>query len=415
MVNLEFKKTILDSKLKKNFQHFIGISFLFICSCLSAQTSINSTDFLQKRLQQSDNFTGNSTTTTSNFKAFWLEELVFRTETRDFDFDRQSYTLRLRPSVKKVRQAQKRMAQQFLEEAAIERKNYAFKFVELAYTDWIELYSIEQKLKVHKNLLAVYSDIEKVLLQLGKKEELKVKDLLEVKSDITSTQIAIQTLEVAQKEFLPTQQADFSDLIPIEAIGANLLIPSKNIASSLGKTQKKSLKEAVIQTEIDLELAEQKRYFDFFQIEYRGPHDDLLRERFSIGAGLKIPFTGGNQLKVEELKVEQALLEEEYQLDLAIFEIEVAKEKQALRAVIAEHQVSKQLIQRQQQQAKELITRLVSREGSTPLLQLYYQIEQSKQALNLAKLETNIYEQYIKYLSLTEELFTTPFRNFLVN
>jgi len=414
VVNLEFKKNILVSKLKKSVQKSIGISFLFICSFLSAQTSINSTAFIQKRLQQSNNLTGTSTTT-SDFKVSWLEELVFRTETRDFDFDRQSYTLRLTPSVKKVRQAQKKMAQQFLSEAAVERKSFAFKFVELAYEDWIELYSYEQKLTIHENLLAVYSDIEKVLLLLGKKEELKVKDLLEVKSDITATKIAIQTLESAQKEYLKKQKADFSDLISIEAIGANLLMPSKNIASSLVNTQQKNLKEANIQTELDLELAEQKRWFDFFQIEYRGPHDDLLRERFSIGAGLKIPFKGGSQLKMEELKVEQALLEEEYKSDLALFEAEVAKEKQALRALIAEQQISKQLMQQQQKQAKELIIKLVSREGSSPLIQLYHQIEQGKQALNLVKLETNIYEQYIKYLGITEELFATPFRNFLVN
>ena len=323
--------------------------------------------------------------------------------------------LRFTPSTKKIRQAQKNIAQQFLNEAAVERTNYIFKFVELAYRDWIDLYNIEQKLKVHRHLLAVYTDIEKVLLQLGKNEEVLVKDILEVKSDITATQIAIQTLEAAQREFLNEEQADFSDIISIETIGANLLFSSKNVASSLVNTQQKNLKEAALQTEIDLELAEQKRFFDFFQIEYRGPHDDLLRERFSIGAGLKIPFTGAKQLKLQELKIEQTLMEEEYKIDLAIFEAEVTKKKQALRIVIAEHQISKHLMQKQKEQAKELIINLLSKEGSTPLVQLYYQVEQSKLALNLAKLETNIYQQYIKYLSLTEELFATPFRNCLVN
>ena len=234
-------------------------------------------------------------------------------------------------------------------------------------------------------------------MQLGKNEEVLVKDILEVKSDITATQIAIQTLEAAQREFLNEEQADFSDLISIEAIGANLLLSSNNIASSLVNTQQKNLKEAAIQTEIELELAEQKRFFDFFQIEYRGPHDDLLRERFSIGAGLKIPFTGAKQLKVQELKMEQALIEEEYKMDLAIFEAEVTKKKQALRIVIAEHQISKHLMQKQKEQAKELIMNLLSKEGSTPLVQLYYQVEQSKLALNLAKLETNT----VSYTHLT--------------
>ena len=398
----------------KNFQNFIGLCSLFLCSWVNAQTSINSTNFIQERLHTSSNIFITNGSTTSDFKASWLEELVFRTETRDFDFDRQSYTLRLTPSVKKVRQAQKKIAQQAVDKATIERQSYVFKFVEIAYKDWIDLYSTEEKLKVYKNLLAVYSDIEKVLLRLGKKEELNVKDFLEVKSDITATNIAIHSLEVEQQTLL-NKQADFSDLISIEQIEAKLLRSTIGIANSLISTQQTNLKEVAIQTEIELELAEQKRFFDFFQIEYRGPHDDLLRERFSIGVGLKIPFTGSNQLKVEELKMEQALLKEENRLEISLFEAEVAKEKQALKALIAKYSISKDLIQQQQQQAKDLIIKLVAREGSTPLMQLYYQIEQSKQALDLVKLEANIYEEYINYLSLTEELFTTPFRNFLVN
>lgn len=399
----------------KNFQIFLGLSLLLFCSWADAQTSINSTEFIQEKLHVSSNVFISNNSTSSDFKASWLEELEFRTETRDFDFDRQSYTLRVTPSIKKVRQAQQKIAQQVYNEAELNRKNYVFDFVEMAYADWIELYSSKQQLKVHKNLLAVYSDIEKVLLQLGKKEELKVKDLLEVKSDITATNIAIQTLEAEQQEILRAKQADFSDLITLEQIEANLLRSTVGIANSLISTQKVHLKTAAIQTEIELELAEQKRFLDFFQIEYRGPHDDLLRERFSIGAGLKFPFTGGNQLKVEELKVEQNLLNEEIRIETALFEAEVAKDKQALNALIKKYQVSKALIQEQQQQAKELITKLVAREGSTPLMQLYFQVEQSKQTLNLVKLETNIYEAYINYLSLTEELFTSPFRNFLVD
>lgn len=410
----DFKNFILVSKLK-SFQHSIVLGLLLLSCWANAQTSINSTNFIQEQLYLSSNVFITNSPTSSDFKAFWLEEIEFRTETRDFDFDRQSYTLRFTPSNKKVRAAQNNLAQHYLDKAAIDRKNYNFKFVEQAYEDWIELYSYAERLKIFKNLLAIYTDIEKVLLQLGKKEELKVKDLLEVKSDITTTKITIQTLESAQQELLAKQQADFSDLISIQQIKDNLLATPEKGTAHLLSTQQKNIEASAIETEMALEVADQKRFLDFFQIEYRGPHSDEIRERFSIGAGLKIPFKGSNQLKLEELKVEQALLQEEYKLDLAQFKAEVAQEQKQLKALISEYHISKDLIQLQQKQAEELIIKLVAREGSTPLVQLYHQIEQGKQALNLVKLKTDIYEQYIRYLVVTEALFATPFQNYLVN
>ena len=119
-------------------------------------------------------------------------------------------------------------------------------------------------------------------------------------------------------------------------------------------------------------------------------------------------------MKVEELKVEEALLKEEHRLELVLFETEVAKNKQSLNALIDKYHASKELIEQQQQQAKALIAKMMTREGTTPLVQLYYRAEESKQDLDLLKLKTNIYEDYINFLSLTEELFGTPFRNFLV-
>ena len=68
---------------------------------------------------------------------------------------------------------------------------------------------------------------------------------------------------------------------------------------------------------------------------------------------------------------------------------------------------------KQYKRALEVITITAQKEGANPLLELYTNVERMKQQMDLLSLQTTIYEAYIEYLALTEELFVRPFKNVL--
>ena len=403
---------LLQRNISKQLICLLG-SFLLTIPFIWTQTTINSTQFLHKKLQNSSAFTtlknGNS-----GFKTTFLEEVEIRTETKDFDFDRQSYTIRVTPNSKKNRQAQMQLFRQLGEDAKLERQVYLNDFIELAYEDWLNIYALQRKAGIEKKQLIVYKDIEKVLLRLGQISELKIKDLLEVQSDLTNTTISIQTIQATLDAYLDQQQPDFSDLLTIEDIRNFLLIEANQPTSLLSSTKKKALKEETIASEIALEIADQKRWLDFLQVQYQGPHTDGLQERISIGAGIKIPFSSSNRLKMEELKMEKTLLQEEFEIDQALYREKLNRKKLLLKALLGEYTLTKTSIDEHQNKATDLVNKLAQQTGTSPLLVLYNQIEHGKQSLDMLKLEVEIYQQYIEYLALTEKLFAQPFQNFLV-
>ena len=395
-------------------KHFFVLLITYFCFSysleLSAQTSINSTQFIEQYLLdvQKD---FQLTTLPATFQSPWIEGIELRTQTREFDIDQQRFQIRFRPIPKKIRSAQQRVSQLLQEETAFKRTSYFQDFIKEAYEQWLKIRSLYQQNKIQQAMLVVYQDIEKVLLKMGQVEQLNVKELLEVQSDITNTTIAIETLQEAINAYTDASIISDSDLLPITAIHS--ILQSKDIAPMLlGKEQLNEL--ALVQAEIDLERAEQQNILDFIQFQYQGPTKDPWEERVAISASINIPFSKKGNLKEAELQMEQALLEEEFYLDNVQSVQELNKLKQRTIRLIGQYERSQDLLLAQQERTNELLAKMAAQSTTSPLLALYQQVEKYKQSLDLLKLESAVYQEYIDYLEEAGLLYQTPFRNFLV-
>ncbi len=400
--------------LKSHFRLVCSIViFLFSNIPLSAQPSISTASFIKNNIQAFQKKINTSPTSTS-FQTSWLKEMELRTKTKDFDFKQQSYTLRISPNSKKIRKAEVQLIRQLQESAILDQYEYGSIFLKIAYEDWLVIYGASQTLQLNKELLVSYQDIETVLLELGQFDNLNIKDLLEVQRDITDTEINIQTLQKRIQYYLPDQQANFSDMIPVDYIEQLINTSAQSARNMLHTDQKNTLKSTMLVSELAIKESEEHQWLDFFQLEFGIPDEDPFKEVFSIGAGFKIPFSKAEKLAIEELKIEQDQLARKIKAEKAIQNEKISRKKQALTTLLEEARLFKKLTNQQNKKAAEIVRLATQEEGATPLLTLNANVDKIKQQLNLLKLELEIYESYIDYLTLTEELFKRPFKNYLI-
>jgi len=391
---------------------FMSVVCFGLIGQLTAQTSITSTEFIQQYVVTVTN-NEDASSLIDDFRTSWLEELEFRTETRDFDIDQQQYTLRFKPTTKKLRDAQTNLSNLLKEEFLLKKALFGNELLVDAYKEWLELVMLQKEITIHNDLLVIYGDIEKVLLKLSQANQLNVKDFLEVKSDISNATIAIQTSEKIMSDYLADTPINTDDLLSLEELKFALTQQILPFPSIMSKQQDLN-KNAVLEAEMALEQIEQKKLFDFFQLQYQGPHTDGLEERISIGTSINIPFSSKRSLKIQELELEQLILLEETQYEQAVKKNKINKEKIKLERLLDNYMLTKNELQIQQEEAMKFLVKIMQKEGVTPLLLLYNKVEQRKQALDLLKLKEDIYNTYIDYLEVTELLFVVPFRNFLV-
>lgn len=389
------------------------ILLLSVSISLSAQSSISTATFIKQNIQAFQKKI-NSTSTSSSLQTSWLKEMQLRTKTKDFDFEQQSYTLRMSFNPKAIRKAEVQAIRQLQEAASLDQYAYGSIFLKMAYEDWLAIYGANQSLQFYKKLLISYQDIETVLLELGQFNNLNIKDLLKVQRDITDAEITIQTLQKKTQYYLPDQQADFSDLISIENI-EQLVNGAFLAVNNMQDDQRNRLKSEMLAAELAIKESEGNQWLDFVQVEFGGPYGDPFKEKISIGAGFRIPNGKAGQLAIEEIKIEQDQLRREIHAEQEIQQAKVSRKKQELIGLLEKGRLFKTLTNRQNTKAAEIVRLATQEEGATPLLMLNTNVDKIKQQLDLLKIEIEIYESYIDYLALTEQLFKRPFKNYLLN
>jgi len=348
----------------------------------------------------------------------WIEQYDIRTETRDLDFEKQEYTLRLDPSSRKKRNAYKALYQMYTANPDLRAYDFQNEKIYSAYRSWVTLYFIEKRNLISEELQILYAD--KALLSERKlnASEISFKELIDV--ELSNTDLEIKSFDDALltdfflvKYAMENKLLDFTDMISIEEV--LLTVESMVAAESGSELEKYNYDQEIINREIAIEKAEGKHYFDFLQFKYQGPHDDLLAERFSIGMGAEIPNTGTRKLKIEELKLKQLELERDYENDKQEVNIAMSETKAEIILEIKSFMFKKEVRIQQAKRLEVIGQKVQTQEGYDPEILLDIKEKKLKSSLNILDLEESIYEDYIKLLAESLQLFKQPFQNHLIS
>ncbi|MFK7937515.1 MAG: hypothetical protein AB8G22_28625 [Saprospiraceae bacterium] len=372
----------------------ISFSLLFAVSA-AAQTSTSSRTYLESQLSQI--FDNQQVIKNNDFKSPFLDEINIRTETDEFRLNEQRYQIRFSPTSRNVRRAEEQLHQLYLQEANEELRDEYEPLIVAAYAEILDKYKTYRKLQIAEQELLTNQELKIVLNKLLLAGEGTPRDYLRMER---KQQTMLIKVEERRTELAAAASIDWSDWMSVEAI----VLKMNSLDFSTG-TALDSVAVALIDSEIALETAESKRWFDFVGVEYNNDPEDLLREKASIGASFNLPIYGQSKLKLEELRIEKENL-------LATQTIRKQRNQSELASLKTEIQTKFQRWQRLTTQAVELetelddfIRRANQSENVSPVLELEERAARLDDASERLDVELEIYELYLEYLEESSLLF----------
>ena len=193
-----------------------------------------------------------------------IEELDFRTESRDFEPNKQEYTFRVKPSTPKKIKAQKELAEHILNEPDFAIEEWKCDVNQSAHESWIDLYIKSIEIEKYENIVSIYDDKKIVLdrletaLTFDFNEKVKLeRDRSEALFFIEKTKLDLKTIS---KDYGFDEDADYSfkNFMSIDQI-KNQILGHKEMESSLSED---AYEQELIKKEMNLEEVKKKHLMD---------------------------------------------------------------------------------------------------------------------------------------------------------
>lgn len=376
--------------------------FAVFNQAITAQSTVNTQAFFSLN-EEAGVATGSRTT---NLKMPWFESYELRTETRDFDLDRQEYTFRLSPSTPGKVRAQENLYRHLETAPDFKAEDDRCRALAERYSDWLEVYflSLESDLLVQLEL--VRADQSTVLNRLAGTLDFDWSELIKNRQEQTDLQIEYLTVQDRRDYFFESyglmgMNLDFTDVLSLKNIRqriqkASLRATDPEIAYDL----------ETINRELELERAEQKQYFDFAQIKYQGPHEDPARERLSVGVALQLPNSGNQMIKVREMELEAEALRREQSRETNEGQADFESRRQLLLERFGRYDTFSEIYLREQQELEDLSQSLAGKEGINPLPLLKIKARALRNNLKLLGLRAALYDGYLDLMERNKAVCT---------
>ncbi len=336
-----------------------------------------------------------------------IDKMEFRTETDEFDWDRQEYVFRTGFNSFKSRKIQKAITANRINFYQIKENELAEDYLEEQYElliSWYyskkELAQIEDKEQLLLDQKTVYSKLVQASsgIELGKLVEVE-QELLELerrKFKMTQESSNFEIQIYANASIKSSDQLSFDNWITLKRMQAVLESLKQNPNESTeAMLQTLRINEAIL--DHDFEITESQRILDYLQIKYSNRETPLIKRELSIGAGINIPSKAAARLKINETKLD--LYDEELEGRILAFEQnKIVRELYGeFEANVAEHQLI--LEQEEKQNLTELFNRYAQSGMADPISLL--QIKESivnyqSDKLELEKEACRLYFEILK-------------------
>ena len=332
----------------------------------------------------------------------WVERYELRTETRDFDAGSQEYTLRVLPSTPGKRRAQTALVATLTGQPDFEADDLRCDAVEQRYTDWLRLYAAARELALLAPLYSIQRDRQRVLERRAASLDVDFAELIDLR--IRRTELANRRATLLNRRDGLLRHYGLT----ADSIDPGGLLPPTDLALSaatpLPPDAERDFDRRLVAGELALERAEQRQYVDFLQLKYQGPHDDPLREKFSVGLGLQLPNDGNRRIKVRELELELRELDREATADRTADGERLRTYDLAYRTARADFLRERELLAEERTELVRIAALLRSREPLDVNQLLRIEERAARNALTLLEREVALYEAYLEVLEDTGRL-----------
>ncbi len=382
---------------------FISLVFALGCFSVNGQQEISIDDLVAKIYEQ------NTASTTDTYKLPWLEEVNVRSETRDWKLREQRYSLRLSPVSLGERRASAKLYNSWQQELVYLKLDKVYDQVSDIHEEWVSQDFLSRQIELDQQIEALLFDVEKVTTKQSLIDADKLSLLLTVRSRIAklNNSIALKQKRRKDKLQLISQQlegdyrllADSIDLVGYIQSAKEMTLTIDRAYISEGDL----LETQILNNEMELEKAENNRVLDFVSLQYRGPHDNELEERVSLGMSFNLPFFNGNKFSLAKIKVEQEI--EQYKLDIRKQEslAELTEIRESILSNLYEYESYKKLYTDIETENLQLISNMSEQSIINPIIKLNHRIQVLDNELSLLNIQESIVKKYLEYLKATDK------------
>lgn len=391
------------------------IVFLLLPAFCHSQQTINTEQFFLQGVSSVESL---DAPTREKVYFPWINEFELRTETRDFDMNSQEYSLRLSPSTRRIRNAQKAFYEELAYAPDFDGEERYCELMTTLHQDWLSLYILTENLLVMESMMAVLNDKQTIYERMAGTYQFELEKLMSLQTQQSDFEISLNKLELEReyllnKYHLQNYQLDFDNFVTVEAISKFL---SKNLFSSQVAELvdlETEYEKQLLEREIELESSENRQLIDFVQVKYNGPHTDFLRERLSIGLGFQLSNSGNQKLKMQELQIEQEELNRESERDIQEDQAKLTDLEHKLKSEIQAFFHFQEVIQNERAQLQRLSSDISQKEGISPLILL--DIEERHYSMKMESLEEmeDLLDDYLTYLEESNKMCGPGVVNYL--
>ena len=349
-----------------------------------------------------------------------LNNVEFRSETRDLLFNRQEYAIRVKPNSLRAILAKKKVYSSMINEVEIQGRIHFNEELEDRYNLLID-YLFNEKLTDAYLLRKIQlQDKLTILEQTVYDDSFDVRDVVDAEEALFATQVVLSNLAAVnhyQNALLRLMVSENIDSVYLKS--SDVVTPDQILATTAREKssrdnleiQLQQSKLETIEGEMRLDVAKSKKIIDFVQAKYGGKNSELFDENFAIGVGINLPFFGNAREKRGEHYFNKLRTESE------ILALKKAQEKEAnsaeenFRRTASKYKVFKD--EAENSSVTSLLNTYKKMEGVSPLILLKLKISEHNRMIDIIKIERVLYEKYIKMLASKNVLFQSPFVNFL--
>ncbi len=250
-------------------------------------------------------------------KLKWLERVELRTQTDELDLSREQYGIRFvsaKPSEIKYTNQLNRIQQNYYQALADDELHQAILLKYKAATEYIHILKEQKSLKewqvfhIKKNTYLeslfnnqLTTDVKDLIQSFRKKESVSLKEK-EINSKMDALRVKYGNMPPIDLEQIISIHEIKSF---IQSIADGYAPKDKNYAKALYDLEKTELeKQQIKNSKWDM--------LDFIQARWQDrPNDILFRQKFGIGAGIKLPYSGTQKRDVNQNLFESFLLNQQ--------------------------------------------------------------------------------------------------------
>lgn len=346
-----------------------------------------------------------------------LEKIDARTEFDRLLTSRQEFMLRTSFNSLRQRKAEYQKHQSSLQlysTKAITRTNEILAKRVENILDWVETKEQMDFQEKYNNYLLEKEALIRNILVAG--EAIDLEDLISIKEQILENQLKSNTLELKRKNNCESLKINEGTIINLDQWPSVSQILS--IVNGLTPVIEKhpdiielDAEYRYLNMDLQTEKAKSQKIVDFAQAKFTVRDDLLLRNRFSIGMGFTIPWTGSYRIKKQENLIKQ----EDVTNKSAIRKIEIQTEFETLKSEINSEAQSYQLWKNLSSDSTLIMlkNKIVNSGRMDPIKILELKKSTLDIETKILEHQQAIYRLYIKLLEVSGKLVERPYRNYL--